>query len=249
MRSYAKEDGWIPLLVTILVLALVFGGLYYVYGNQKQVVSVDSGKCTCDDLSDLRNRLKEADAAIAEYKLAIKDVEKYQEESGKVVGYNEDTFREEQANVQKVIDAAYSTGAHSGTGDTGTDCGTTVNARTDCLRGSLQAHENVHASTCQRIKGQNQLAWNANYKDKMTMIEYWNEKIAAYTAEYAYLNAEIGRAKADGSCSEYECKKGSGVFYETAGKCQANCVRKIATMDNWCWEINPKNNTYTGKKY
>ena len=77
----------------------------------------------------------------------------------------------------------------------------------------------------------------------------WNEEIAAYTAEYPYLNDEIGRAKADGSCVEYECKKGSGVFYDTASKCTANCVRKIATLDNWCWEYNPKDNTYTGKKY
>ena len=67
MRSYVNEDGLIPLLVTIFLIALVLGGLYFMYGNQKQVVTVESGKCTCEDLSDLRNRLNEVDAAIAEY--------------------------------------------------------------------------------------------------------------------------------------------------------------------------------------
>ena len=50
------------------------------------------------------------------------------------------------------------------------------------------------------------------------------------------------------AASEYECKKGSGVFYDTASKCTANCVRKIATLDNWCWEYNPKDsNVYRQK--
>jgi hypothetical protein len=124
-----------------------------------------------------------------------------------------------------------------------------VNAPTACLQGSFQTHENVHAATCQRIKGQKSLSWNVNYKDTMTMIEYWNDEIAGYQAEIAYLNAEIASAPAKGGCVQYECKKGSGVFYDSAPKCTANCVRKIATMDNWCWEYNPKDKTYTGKKY
>ena len=86
--------------------------------------------------------------------------------------YNEDTFTEEQANVQIAINGAHIKGTRSGSGDTGTDCGTKVDAPTACLKGSFQAHENVHASTCQRMKSQNKLSWNANYKDSMTMIEY-----------------------------------------------------------------------------
>lgn len=253
MRSYVNEDGLIPLLVAILLVALVLGGLYYVYGNQKQVVPVASGKCTCNDIPDLKNRINEVNAAIGEYQAAIGDVQSHDAGTGKPTMYNEGTFNEEKANVQIAINGAHTQGTRSGSGDTGTDCGTTVKAATPCLEGSFQSHENVHAATCQRIKGQlksgDKLSWTTNYKDSMTMVEYWNDEIAGYQAEIPYLNQEIARAKSDPGCLQYECKKGSGTFYDDAVECTRNCVRKIATLDNWCWEYSPGSGSYTGKKF
>jgi hypothetical protein len=251
MRSYVNDNGlvWWPIILALVILALIVGVIAYKYSDQKSVVAVESGKCTCEDLPDLRNRLNEVNAAISEYQLAIGDVQSHDTEVGSPTMYNEGTFNDDQANVQIAINGAHTQGTRTGSGDTGTDCGTKVDAPTACLKGSIRAHENVHATTCQQMKSRNKLSWNANYKDSMTMIEYWNDEIAGYQAEISYLNAEIAHAASDRSCVQYECKKGSGVFYETAGKCNANCVRKIASLDNWCWEYNPRDNTYTGKKY
>jgi len=253
MRSYINEDGLIPLLITIAVLALIIGGLYYMYGNQKQVVPVQSGQCTCKDIPDLKNRLNEVNAAIAEYQDAIGTQQAHDAKAGSPTMYNEDDYNEERGNVQNAIIAAHTKGTRSGSGDTGTDCGTTVTAATPCLQGSFQTHENVHAATCQRIKDQlkseGKFSWTTNYKDSMTMIDYWNDEIAGYRAEIPYLNQEIAHAKSTPGCLQYECKKGSGKFFDTATACTANCVRKLATLDNWCWEYNPGAGTYTGQKY
>jgi hypothetical protein len=167
--------------------------------------------------------------------------------------YNENLYAEERKNVDIALAKAFTEGTHSGHGDTGTDCGTKVTAATPCMQGSLQTHENVHAATCQRIKGQlagqGKSSWTTNYKNSMTIAEYWNDEIAGYQAEIPYINAELEHIRAHGGCLRYECKKGSGVFYDDVVSCMKNCIRKIATLDNWCWEYNPKDNTYTGKKY
>jgi hypothetical protein len=243
MRSHANEDGlWLAVGVAVALL-LIIGGLYYVYGNQKQVVSVESGKCTCNDIPDLKGRMVEVKAAIAEYRLAIQDVQNHDEQTGRTTMYNDDTYNEEQENVQNAIKGANTPGTHSGSGKTGTDCGTTVSAATPCLEGSFQTHENVHAAACLRSK-------TNNYKETMSMVNYWNEEITAYSAELSYLSNEIGNAVKGPACPpRYECRKGSGFMYDDVTDCLKNCIRKIATLDNWCWEYNPKDNTYTGKKY
>jgi hypothetical protein len=255
MRLYTNENGivWMPIIIALVAVAVILGGLYLVFGNQKQVVSVQSGKCSCDDIPDLKNRLNEVNAAIAEYQLAIQDVQSHDTGTGSTTMYNEGTFKEEQANVQNAINGAHTRGTKSGSGDTGTDCGTKVTAGSACLQGSFQSHENVHATTCQRTKGELSSkgtgSWTTNYKDSMTMVAYWNDEIAGYQAEIPYLNNELNHATSAPGCLQYECKKGSGVLYDTAVDCTNNCVRKIASLDNWCWEYSPGSGTYTGKKY
>jgi hypothetical protein len=258
MNSSHTEDAMlaIPFIILLVLLAaVVVVGAYMIFhqSGAQQVVAVPSGKCTCEDIPDLRNRLNEVNAAITEYQAAIGDVQAHDAGVGSPTMYNEGTFNDEKANVQNAINGAHTKGTRSGSGDTGTDCGTTVKAPTACLQGSFQTHENVHATTCQRtrdqLKSQGKGSWTTNYKDSMTMIEYWNDEIAGYRAEIPYLNAEIAGAQAKGGCTQYECKKGSGKFYNDKLECTNNCVRKIATLDNWCWEYNPKDSTYTGKKY
>jgi hypothetical protein len=242
------------ILVGILILAVgVLAVMYFQHSDAKTVAAVDSGTCTCADIPDLKNRLNEVNAAIAEYKLAIADVQAHDKEVGSPTMYNEGTFNDEQANVQIAINGAHTKGARTGTGDTDTACETKVDAPSSCLKGSIQTHENVHSATCLQTKKNLDAAgkgsWTTNYKNSMTMIEYWNDEIAAYSAEIPYLNREIASAKSDAGCFQYECKKGSGVFYDDAVECTSNCIRKIATLDNWCWEYSPGSSSYTGIKY
>lgn len=254
MRENNENAIAIPFLILVGILILAVGVLavmYIQHSDPKTVVAVESGTCTCSDIPDLKNRLNEVNAAIAEYNLAIGDVQAHDTEVGSPTMYNENTFNEEQGNVQIAINGAHTQGTRSGSGDTDTACETNVDAPTPCLRASFQTHENVHSATCKQTKAnlKSDASWTTNYKDSMTMIEYWNDEIAAYNAEIPYLTKEIAHAKSDPGCLQYECKKGSGVFYDDAVECTRNCIRKIASLDNWCWEYSPGSSSYTGIKY
>jgi hypothetical protein len=73
-------------------------------------------------------------------------------------------------------------------------------------------------------------------------------EIRGREVQAAYLKEQIGILTPQ--CQyQYECKKGSGKYYSDVMDCLKNCVRKIATLDNWCWEYDPESDIYTGKKY
>lgn len=228
IRKNPEEGLALPFIALLVVLAiLVCAGvvLYIQHGNATTVVPVASGTCSCADVADLENRLGEANAAIAEYQAAISEVQAMDAKAGKKTMYSDELYTYEQENVQLAINSAHITGARTGTGDTDTACETKVSAPTPCLTGSLQSHENVHSSTCQRVKqglGDKYSPLTTDYRNSLTMEEFWNDEIAAYSAEIRYINENLPKAKADTSACQWTCiddKKS----YDDHAECERSC--------------------------
>lgn len=232
MEGNSNEDGVgllliIAVIVTIIAIAAIIFAVLSV--NQAHKASADvpaaAGTCTCKDTKDLENRLKVVNAAIAEYQNGIADVNAHDAEVGKPTMYNEGTWNDEQANVLIAIQGVLPKGAHTGHGDTTTDCGTVVSADTPCLQGSFQTHENVHRATCQRIIQQLSDAGKGsqfqNFKESMTMVDVWNDEIAGYNAEIDYINKNLAAAKSDTSC-KWECDV-DHKSYDSHEECERSC--------------------------
>lgn len=206
------------LLCLVLVAALVL--IWVLWGRQKsahKVVSIGEGACTCADTADMENRLKQVNAAIAEYKRMIQEVKGLDAQSGKTTMYSDGLYQYTQENVLNAIrEASRPTDVH---GDTHTDCSTEVSAPTECLKGSLQTHENVHQATCKKTRST--MASEGNYRNTMTMAEFWNDEIAGYSAEIGYLNKNLAVARADDSC-DWTCDVDNKT-YRSHEVCERSC--------------------------
>ncbi|NMB79290.1 MAG: hypothetical protein GYA23_09390 [Methanomicrobiales archaeon] len=229
MKRSHPEDAlalaFIALLVVLGLILIVGGVLYFQHSNATTVAPVPSGQCTCADVADLENRLGEANAAIAEYQAAIGEIQAMDVKSGKKTMYSDELYTYEQENVQLAINGAYIKGARSGTGDTDTACETTINAPTPCLKGSFQTHENVHSATCQKVKqdlGDKYSPLTTDYRESLTMEQFWNDEIAAYSAEIRYINENLPRAKADTSKCQWTCID-DGKSYDDHAVCEKSC--------------------------
>jgi hypothetical protein len=227
-RTSPEDAIALPFIALLFVLALVVGVLavmYLQHSDAKTVVPVASGECSCADVADLENRLAEANAAIAEYQVAIGEIRAVDAASGKKTMYSDELYTYEQENVQLAINGAHIRGTRSGSGDTDTACETTVNAPTPCLQGSFQTHENVHSSTCQRVKqgmGDQYSPLTTDFRETLTMEEYWNDEIAAYTAEIRYINENLPKAKADTSKCQWTCIDDNKA-YDSHEVCERSC--------------------------
>ncbi len=231
MKGSTNDDAGIALIiaiiVTIIAIAAIIGAI--VSMNQAAKAGVDvpvkEGTCGCKDIKDLENRLAVVNAAIAEYQLGIGDVNAHDAKTGKTTMYNEGTYAEEQENVKIAMQEVFKKGSRTGKGDTTSDCGTTVTADTPCLQGSFQAHENVHRATCQRVIGQLSDAGRGsafqNFRTSMTMVDMWNDEIAGYNAEIAYINRNLATAKNDKTC-KWECDVDHKT-YDSQEVCERSC--------------------------
>lgn len=218
----------LPFIALIVVLALLIGlgiVMFVQHSNATTVVPVASGQCTCADVADLENRLGEANAAIAEYQAAIGELQGVDAKNGKKTMYSDELYTYEQENVQLAINGVYKKGARSGKGDTDTACETKITAPTPCLQGSFQTHENLHSATCQRVKqelGDKYSPLTTDYRESLTMEAFWNDEIAAYTAEIKYINENLPKAKADTSKCQWTCIDDSKSYNDHA-ECERSC--------------------------
>lgn len=231
MRGTSNEDAGIALIIAIIVTIIAIVAIIGAIVSMNQAgkagvdVPVQEGACTCKDVKDLENRLNVAKAAIAEYQLGINDVNAHDAKVGKPTMYNEGTWKEEQENVKIAMQAVFVKGSRTGKGDTTTDCGTSVTADTPCLRGSFQTHENVHRATCQRVTGELKASGKGgafqNFKESMKMVDVWNDEIAGYNAEIAYISKNLAKAKSDTSC-KWECDVDHKT-YDSQEVCERSC--------------------------
>jgi len=216
---------FIALLVVFALIVVALAVLYFQHSDAKTIVPVAAGQCTCADVADLENRMGEANAAIAEYQAAIGELQGVDAKSGKKTMYSDELYEYEQENVLIAVKSVYQKGARSGKGDTDTACETKITASTPCMQGSFQTHENVHSATCQRVKqdlGDKYSPLTTDYRESLTMETFWNDEIAAYTAELNYINENLPKAKADTSKCQWTCIDDNKA-YDSHEVCERSC--------------------------
>jgi hypothetical protein len=182
-----------PILLTIAVIALVIAAIKVSIGSDPTVVPVaTSGVCHCPDVPTMEKRLKEANDAAAEYNKMI------QAEGDNPRPFSEGLYQQGKAAVGKAITKP---GGTPGSGEThGDDCTTKINnAPNDCIRDSLQTHENLHAAKCLDVK-HSERDPGGDYRNAETIVTYWREEAAGYEAEAAFLRNQIAIANLEPPC-------------------------------------------------
>lgn len=156
--------------------------------------------CGCDDLVDLRNRQKEINAALDAYAQEISNLEREQRSSGEPIMYSTELYSIRlQAAAQAAMDRVTNSAARKARGVTDNVCKVTVNAPTECLRKSVETHENWHKRTCESRKTTLRLlTLQPRWQDGMTLAQVALEEMQAYRAELSYLI--LAMQALDGKC-------------------------------------------------
>lgn len=175
---------------------LVFTAVWILSGFL--ATQAQSQPCSCSDAKDMLYRLKEADAAINEYKKQIQNYEAQERSSGNPVMF---TLAEYRNNLQPAVQAVLNdvrsaepppppksarakTDQHS--------CNTVVSGGSSCLQEAVNRHEIHHSNTCS-IRKPSPLEPASDYRDGMKMVEFVQEEITGYTLEKAYLSGEFAK--------------------------------------------------------
>ncbi len=199
------RSGYALVALVLIGVAVGLGALFVwswvKFKDAKSIVPVPPIACHCPDIADIRNRIAEATAAAAKYSQMINAITTSDAAAGKPTMFSEDRWKQGEDAAQADVNAAYTPGTKSGKGKTGTDCVTTVESASACIRASLQTHENVHAASCEAAKAAGRTANVGDYKAAMTMADYWREEVIAYTEELTYLSNNLAQAMAEAGCN------------------------------------------------
>jgi hypothetical protein len=190
------------LVGVLVVVLLVGGGSYVAFHGAKKVVPVPEDVCKCSDIADMENRVNEAAAGAGAFAQLVGAQAAADAASGTTTMYTDALYLKGKSAAQSAVSAAHTAGAGTGKAETGSDCVTQIDAPTDCLRASLQTHENLHSTTCDALKASGKVAKLGDYKFTMTIVDYWREEVAAYSAELNYLGRQLARVKADPTCAK-----------------------------------------------
>ena len=155
--------------------------------------------CQCKDIGDLRRRVQVANAAINAYKNEIA-VMKAQEAKGKTLEFTQERYEKLQFLVKESILQNQSwEGGSDATAKTNSACEIEIDPiATPCIREVLRIHETVHRKACLASKSVTDLATGkVDWKQKETLVELAQEEIDGYTAELAYLDAQLKSAEQD----------------------------------------------------
>jgi hypothetical protein len=159
--------------------------------------------CTCADVADLRNRLCEARAAIAEYGKQITMIRAQEKKTGVPVMYTVARYKEHvQPCVQEAMNQVTDPKANRPTADTDGACEITYKGNpTGCLKQVLGAHEREHVRVCRERaddrarKGyfSELRGFFADFREGMTLVDLLNEERVAYQIEIHQVRGELER--------------------------------------------------------
>lgn len=146
--------------------------------------------CDCKDVTDILYRIKEANAAIAEYKNQLKSYAA----AGTMFTNDEYNIKLQIGKIQPKIQPAQPppktktlmgyTDPHS--------CNSYPKGGSPCLQEAAMKHESVHSNICYGRKPSS-LNPLSDYRDGMTMVAVIQEEITAYYNEIAYLTGEFAK--------------------------------------------------------
>lgn len=200
--------------------------------------------CGCADAKHMLFRIKEANAAINEYKRQIQNYQAQERSSGNPVMFTHTEYRNNlQPAVQTVLNnvknaepppspitAGAKTDPHS--------CSEPeISGGTPCLQEALRKHESHHSNSCS-LKRPPRTNPASDYRDAMTMIEVIEEEIVGYTLERAYLASE--HAKLPDKCKPPVWY----LYYEVTVVGDGSKTRAGGFRDQITWKVLHK---YSGK--
>jgi hypothetical protein len=191
---------FVPVIAAALLAAGVLAGVAWYFQGDVKVAPVDENVCQCSDLEDMKNRIAEAGAAAKAFAVFTSDQATADAASGTTTMYSQARDAQTTAVAQGAVTAAQKAGTNSGKGKTQTDCVTKIETSSACIRQSLQLHENVHSATCQAIKAAGKDT-TGDFKEVLSLVQYWSEEVKAYSKEIEFLTRQIARVSADPACA------------------------------------------------
>lgn len=158
--------------------------------------------CNCEDVADLRNRICEARAAIAEYGRQINRIAAYERDVLKApLMYTEELYKSRmQPCVQEAINSVTDDNARRFTADTNNACEITLKGKpTACMAESLSNHERYHVRACMQrreIRTQGSafkefMEIFADSRSGQSLISLANEERSAYRGEIEHNLAQL----------------------------------------------------------
>jgi hypothetical protein len=183
-----------PVVVAAIVVLIV--SIVILNKKHTTVVTPDENACDCPDLQNMLDRSRLAEEAIK----SIDDQIAAQSAKDPQEMYSDELYTEGRTKNQARVSIESEGEDYTGSGETHhTNCKTDVSkGKTECIKASLQAHENVHQRECLKINKR-----FGNYKDSKKMVEFWQEDREGYQKEVEYLARQIPRVTrkvADGKC-------------------------------------------------
>ena len=186
-----------------LFLALIFVGSA---GSQP---AHSEATCKCVDMSDIKSRISESQAAIQTYRTEIKKMANQQKREGNILVYTAERREKLQGRVQLAMNAITlgslgidAWGKDGGPGGTNNLCQVTVNPdMTACVQESIRRHEEIHRQACLKTESLSTVAASILKgkdrfeRDNSTLIAYAQEEIKGYEAELRFLNPEFTALK------------------------------------------------------
>ena len=157
-----------------------------IFQNEKTVVKPDETACGCGDIRLMLDRQRLAKAAIQ----SIDKLMNAQTAKNPGEMYSDKLYLEARIINQARVSIASEGDEYTGSGHTPpVNCKPDVSrGQGDCMKASLQAHENVHQRECLKYD-----AVFTNYKNAKTMVDFWKEDREGYQAEVDYLERQIKR--------------------------------------------------------
>lgn len=145
--------------------------------------SPNSGSCGCADISEIQERIREAQAVIPLYQTEINGLQA----SPKVPPYSSQQYHQFQSTLVPVLNALAAQNGVStfADGDTNMFCTVTPDPKASaCMKSSTIKHENIHSAVC------NKYGWSLSsgtWKQQIGLVAVYQNEIAAYQAELDFL--------------------------------------------------------------
>lgn len=174
-------------MIAIIAAVLVLGvGGCTIFENDKTEVPPDPDACDCKDQQLMLNRLRLANAAIQSIDKLIND----QTTKDAQEMYSDDAYSVGKKANQAAVYKASEGDEYTGAADTPpVNCKPNVSkGNGNCMKASLQAHENVHQRECLKYD-----SVFRNYKNQKTMVAFWQEDREGYQKEVEYLDRQIAK--------------------------------------------------------
>jgi hypothetical protein len=175
--------------------------------------------CGCDDVRDLRNRICEARAAIAEYDRQIARIQDFERDVLKKPLMANEAIYEQcmQPCVQEAINTVSDPNARKATAETDETCEIVFKAppATSCLRESLLRHERFHQTECsarlQVIQDSSLfgpfLSLFRSVREGQSLVSLATEEKIAYRGEIEHNLAELRRLAANCPRAMFEVER------------------------------------------